>query len=186
MELNKYRPIYCFDPAVNFLSLIGYTFGNYNEAELFGKLREGMETGDFLLVDARLHQEGTNMPQRPTKEQIAELTFSYNHSLNNAFAYGPVEATTISDANSVTFQYDVTSRYTAVPKAINIVTYVEDLRTKFRRSGKKLIKKRINLAATTIYDESELGSWFGGRGFDVIWRTKFRRTALYLLQKSVD
>ena len=158
MSLIRYKPIYSFDPAVNFVSLIGYTFGNHNEAELLGKIREGMDSGDYLLVDAHLHQEGMCTRQRPTKEQVAEITRSYSHGLNNRFAFGPVEATTVADSSASQFRYNVNSRYTAIPNALNIVTYVESLQTKFRRTGKKLNKRRLDLAVTTIYDDSSLGS----------------------------
>jgi hypothetical protein len=164
--------------------VLGYTFGNHNEAELLGKLRESMDPGDYLLLDARPHLEGTETGQRLTKELKAELTRGYNHALNNRFAFGPVEATTIADWNSVQFLYDVNRQSTAVPNSLNIVTHVENLQTKFRRTGGKLNKKRIDLAVTTIYEDSSLGSWFTDRGFELIWKKKVHRTGFYLLRKA--
>ena len=183
-SLVRYKPIYCFDPAINFVSLIGYTFGNHNEAELLGKLREGMDTGDYLLIDARLHQEGMYHGQKPSKEEIVEITRSYSHGLNNSFAFGPVEATTLAEHSAITFKYEVNGRYTAVPKALNIITYVDNLQTKFRNNGRKLNKRRLDLAVTTIYDDTALGNWLKERGFDLVWRRKENRTAFYLLRKS--
>lgn len=183
-SLVRYKPIYCFDPAVNFISLIGYTFGNHNEAELLGKLREGMDPGDYLLIDARLHQEGMYRGQRPSKEEIVEITRSYSHGLNNSFAFGPVEATTVAEHAATVFKYEVNGRYTAVPKALNIITYVENLQTKFRSNGRKLNKRRLDLTVTTIYDDNSLSNWLIERGFDLVWRRKENRTAFYLLRKS--
>jgi hypothetical protein len=185
-SLIRYKPIYSFDPAVNFISMIGYTFGNHNEAELLGKLREGMDSGDYLLIDARLHQEGTYTGKKPTKEQATEITRSYSHGLNNSFAFGPVEALTTSDISQTDFHYEVNSRYTAVPNALNIVTYVEGLQTKFRKSGKKLQKRRLDLAVTTVYDEGSLGTWLSDRGFDIAWHRKESRTAFFLLRRTAD
>jgi hypothetical protein len=183
-SLIRYKPIYAFDSAPNFLALIGYTFGNHNEAELLGKLREGMEEGDYLLIDARIHQE--HLSAKPTKEQSAEVAKSYSHALNNRFAFGPVEAMTAADSTQVVFQYEVNSRYTAVPKALNIVTYVEGLNTKFRKNGKKLQKRRLDLAVTTVYDESALESWLSERGFEVVWRKREHKTAFFLLRKTSE
>ncbi len=185
-SLIRYKPIYSFDPAVNFISMIGYTFGNHNEAELLGKLREGMDPGDFLLIDARLHQEGTYTGKKPTKEQAFEITRSYSHGLNNSFAFGPVEAMTTADINQTSFEYEVNTRYSAVPSALNIVTYVEGLQTKFRKSGKKLQKRRLDLAVTTVYDEGSLGTWLADRGFDVVWRRRDNRTVFFLLRRTIE
>lgn len=184
-SLIRYRPIYCFDPAVNFVSLIGYSLGNHDESQLLGKIREGMEVGDLLLVDARLHQDEVTA-QRPSKEQKTEITRSYSHGLNNRFAFGPLEATTTAEFSATTFEYDVNSRYTAVPHALNIVTYIENLHARFRRSGKKLSKKRLDLATTTIYDEKHLTAWFPEKGFDVVWNRTQKRTAVYLLRRTAD
>lgn len=185
-SLIRYKPIYSFDPAPNFISMIGYTFGNHNEAELLGKLREGMDPGDYLLIDARLHQEGMYAGKRPTKEQATEITRSYSHGLNNSFAFGPVEALTTADISQTTFLYEVNSRYTAVPNALNIVTYVEGVQTKFRKSGKKLQKRRLDLAVTTIYDEGSLGTWLADRGFEVAWRRRESRTTFFLLRRTAE
>jgi hypothetical protein len=185
-SLIRYKPIYCFDPAVNFMSMIGYTFGNHIEGELIGKLREGMNPGDLLLLDARLKDEGLVTRQKVTKEQREEITRSYSHGLNNRFAFGPIEATTIADMSQVTFRYDVNERFTSVPNALNIVTYVENLQTKFRRTGRKLHKRRLDLAVTTIYDEGSLSEWLIGKGFDIAWKKREKRSAFFLLRKADD
>lgn len=186
MSLIRYKSIYCFDPAVNFISLIGYTFGNHNEAELLGKLREAMDSGDFLLLDARLRSEGLDPRQKPSKEETTELCRGYNHSFNNRFAFGPVEAATNADFHTTQFLHEVNCKYTSVQNALNIVTYVENINTKFRRSGKKLNKRRIDLAVTTIYDDFMLQQFFRDRGFDLVLTKRNNRSGFYLLRKPFD
>lgn len=185
-SLIRYKPIYSFDPALNFISLIGYTFGNHHEGELLGKLREAMEPADLLLVDARLHREGAHTGAKPTKEQTAEITRSYNHVLNNRFAFGPLEAMTTADFLQTTFLYDVNRLHTVVPDALNIVTYVKELHTKLRKTGTKLHRRRLELAVTTIYEINSLTTWLNDRGFDVIWSRPVMGTAFILLRKTAD
>jgi predicted nucleotide-binding protein/uncharacterized SAM-dependent methyltransferase len=186
LSLIRYKPIYSFDPAVNFMSFIGYTFGNHNEADVLGKLREAMNPGDFLLLDARLRSEESDPRQKLSKEQTVEMYRAFNNSLNNRFAFGPVEAATNADFNTSQFAYEVNSKYTSVSNALNIVTYVENINTKFRRSGKKLNKKRLDLAVTTIYDDSSLQEFFKDRGFDLVIRKRDSRSGFYLLKKPTE
>lgn len=182
IRLNTYKPIFGYDPAINFISLIGNSLGNHNEAELLGKLREGMEPGDFLLVDARLHQV-SGPGRRPSKSEFQEIAGSYNHGLNNRFAFGPVEAATIADFNSTQFLYEVNSQYTAIPNALNVVTYCENLKTRFRRDNRKLVRKRLDLAVTTLYDAESLAEWLPTRGFQIVWQKRDKKTAVFLLRK---
>jgi len=58
MELTNYKTIFDHDNSPNLFSVLGYTFGNFNEAEFIGKIKEGMNYGDLLLIDARLHNLG--------------------------------------------------------------------------------------------------------------------------------
>lgn len=183
-QLARYKPIYAFDSAPNFISLIGYTFGNHDESELLGKLREGMEDGDFLLVDARLLEQNQDLGRRLTDGQITDITKSYSHALNNRFAFGPVEALTLADYATVDFNYEISSRRTSVPGAINIITYIKNLNTRFRRSRRKLSRKRLDLAVTTLYQESQLEEWFRRKGFSLLWKKTLNRTILLLLRKK--
>ncbi|MGH8628752.1 MAG: L-histidine N(alpha)-methyltransferase, partial [Gammaproteobacteria bacterium] len=185
-RLITYKPIYSFAPSINFFALIGYSLGNHNEAELLGKIREGMEIGDLLFLDARLYQDGTYTGQKPNKEQIIEITRSYSHGLNNRFAFGPLEAATLAEFSETQFMYDVNTRLTAVPNARNITTYCENIQTKFRRTGTRLSRKRLDLAVTTVYDDASLAEWLPTRGFDLVWHKREKRTAFYLLRKSSD
>ncbi len=183
-RLSTYKPIFAFDPAVNFVSLIGYSLGNYNEAELLGKLREGMEMGDLLLLDARLHQLGQIAGKRLSKSDSAEILINYNHPKNNRFAFGPLETATLAALSSTDIGYEVNSRLTAVPNALNIFTYCKNLVTKFRRDDKKLSRSRLDLAVTTLYDAASLTDWLQSRGFEMLWQKVDRKTVIYLLRKS--
>jgi uncharacterized SAM-dependent methyltransferase len=185
-QLARYKPIFAFDPAPNLICLLGYTLGNHDESELIGKIREGMDDGDFLLLDARLQSDQYNPAVKPTKDQMSEITRSYSHGLNNRFAFGPVESVTIADFSALEFKYDMTTKYTSVPGAFNIVTYIEDLNTKFRRTRQKLNKRRIDLAVTTRYEEQQLKEWLTRKGFSIRWSKTEKRTLMLLLQKNED
>jgi hypothetical protein len=117
---------------------------------------------------------------------MSEITRSYSHGLNNRFAFGPVESVTIADFSALEFKYDMTTKYTSVPGAFNIVTYIEDLNTKFRRTRQKLNKRRIDLAVTTRYEEQQLKEWLTRKGFSIRWSKTEKRTLMLLLQKNED
>lgn len=182
-HLTRYKTIYAYDPAVNFFSLIGYTLGNHNEATLLGKIKEGMNSGDFLLLDARLHNEGqfTN-GRKMTREQAAQLEIGFSHALNNRFAFGPLELVTTADFGSTNFKHEVKKSVT-VPNSISVTTFIENVATKIRSSGRKLQSKRINLAITKFYDESSLADWLIDDGLEVVWKRKEKNTAIFLLRK---
>ena len=185
-QLARYKPIFAFDPAPNLISIIGYTFGNHDESDLIGKLREGMDEGDLLLFDARLRSDPHDPGSKLTKDQMSEITHNYSHGLNNRFAFGPVEAVTTAETAALDFKYEVTTKNTSVPGALNIVTYIENLNTKFRRSRQRLNKRRLDLASTTLYEEKQLTSWVARKGFSVLWTKIEKKTMMLLLRKSAS
>ena len=183
-ELKRYRPIYGFDPSVNLFALVGYSLGNYNEAELLSKLGEGMNPGDYLLADARLHGiEGFRPQKKLGRDDKDKVLVNYRHSSNTRFAFGPVETATLIDARQVAISLDVTTSVTAVPHAVNIVTYCTNLATRFRHDYSALRRDRLNLALTTQYSYEALVEWLENRDLDLIWKTRVGRTGLFLLRK---
>ncbi len=149
-ELVNYIPVYAYDENINFFSLLGFTFGDFNESELLGKIKEGMNTGDYLLVDVRLHD--TKLHTKLTDEDKESLLTNYNNKSNNRFAFGPLESVTLADYNSTAFEISVNRENTVIPGAVNVVTTCKDINTKFRLDNKPLKKSKINLASTTLYD----------------------------------
>ncbi|GEL44881.1 hypothetical protein MEX01_54720 [Methylorubrum extorquens] len=118
-RLVEYKPVYSHDDSVNFFALLGFSFGNDVETELLGKIREGMQDGDYLLLDARLHDFGPI--DRPlTKAESDKLTYHYNHGLTKQFAFGPLEAVTNADIRVTTMGYDVGTTRASVPGSFNV------------------------------------------------------------------
>jgi Predicted nucleotide-binding protein containing TIR-like domain/Histidine-specific methyltransferase, SAM-dependent len=182
-RLGDCRPIFGYHNIPNFFSLIGYSFGNYNEAQLLGTLRAGMEPNDLLLVDARLHG---GISEKPTNNERLEIAANYKHRPNNRFAFGHVERATYAEFRSTSFLYDVNMSVTSVPGAINVVTYCVDINTRFRRTNKKLSRKRFDLAVTTLYDGEKLKSWLYTKGFELLWSHRDKSTIFCLLRKPAS
>lgn len=184
-QLARYRPIFAFDNSVNLFCLAGFSLGNYREAELIGKIFEGMNEGDYLLLDARLHDFGT-ATQNLTPKQRDEIVRNYSHRVHNRFAFGPIEMLTDAPYDREKFIHEVTTRLTQVPNALSVLIAVKDVNGRFRFKGeyeKKTVlkEKRINLGFTTVYDESSLEHWLEGRGFAIKWKKKEKGTLVLLL-----
>lgn len=180
-ELINYKPIYGYDRNVNFLSLVGFTFGDFNEGELLGKIKEGMNDGDYLLLDARLHELSTT--NKLTQDDKQYFFSHYKTISNNRFAFGPLETVTVADFSSVKFDFDIKTDITVVPGAVNVVTYCRDINTKFRFDGRALKKSKINLTSTTFYKFEELESWLLQRNLQICWKKKIGSIGLFLLRK---
>ena len=183
-QLARYKPIYAYDSAPNLISLIGYTLGNHDESELIKRIREGMENGDFLLVDARLIDQNIDTSQSLSDGQKEDIKNNYSHAVNNRFAFGPVEALTLADFADTEFHHEVSSRTTSVPGALNIVTYIEQLNTSFRRKRERFQCRRLELAVTTVYHENQLIGWFERKGFTLLWKNADNKTLFLLLRKE--
>lgn len=182
-QLIKYQPIYGFDSSINLFSLLGYTFGNFNEGQLIGKLREGMQKGDFLLIDARLHNFG-DVGRKISSEEKEKIKSFYQQS--NRFSFGPVESATLANFRDAKFDYDVSTYYTVVDNAINLTTYCVNLNTKFRYDFRTLKREKLNLSVTTMYSFEDLAEWFLWKGFNLLVKKKVKDTGFYLLMKNND
>lgn len=184
-NLERLKSIYAYDPSINLFSLFGYTFGNYNESALLSAISNGMDSGDFLLLDARLHNledwDGQSPLSEDDKMSILQI---YSHKVNERFAFGPVEVSTNSNFENVHFSYEISSRLTSVPKAINVITSCSDLNTKMRTTGEKVKKDKMDLASTTLYGFDELQAWFKLREFKILYAKKNKDSGLFLLRKN--
>jgi SAM-dependent methyltransferase len=183
-QLERLKAIYTFDESVNLFSILGFTLGNYNESRLLDVIRRAMGSGDFLLMDARIHGLDAWDGRRPfSEEEKAELTRSYRHPLNDRFAFGPVEIATGLRADQAVFDHEVGFKLTVVPRAMNIVTYCKDLSAHMRSSGQHVRIERLDLASTTLYSFNDLRDWLVTRGFQVTWSKNVRDIGLFLLRK---
>ena len=162
---------------------MGYTFGNYIESELIGKIYEGMEIGDLLLVDARLHDFDKSDFRKLSADDKEKMLLNYRSALNNQFAFGPIETVTTAEYKTTKFEYRIDNSLTVVPNAINVITYCENLTTKFRHNSRTIRRKKIDLAFTTFYNFTSLENWFRDREFFVLWSKKISSTGIFLIKK---
>jgi hypothetical protein len=170
--------------AARVFSLTGFTLGNHSEAALLDCLRTVMADGDFLFIDAHLHQFRTlKLNGDLTGAQRRELISGYKVDLSNRFAFGPVEMATTALWTDVKFQYDVNRSVTTVPKAVNVITCCEGLRTRMRLTGEPIKRERLNLGSTTLYSQSELADWLTTQGFDLTWSRRREDIGLFLLRR---
>jgi hypothetical protein len=180
-DLSRLSPIYNFDNTVNLFVLTGYTIGNYNEAQLVGAIRQGMQKKDLLLIDARLHDmdewDGVRALTEREKEKIAKI---HTYALNDKFAMGPIEVSTAL-AQDVKVRYEVSRRITVVPKAINIIFHCNNFEARLRGTSQVIRKDRLDLASTSMYSFEALSLWFSNRGFEVLWSKKIGIAGLFLL-----
>ncbi|HVG19472.1 MAG TPA: L-histidine N(alpha)-methyltransferase, partial [Blastocatellia bacterium] len=183
-RLSRLAPIYTFDQSVNLFTLTGNTLGNYNEVDLLKVIREGMETDDLLFLDARLHTlDDWDGNRELTDDEKQVIMSRYNNSVNNQFAFGPVERATNTPGKDIQFGYEVNTVITTVPKALNLITYCTGVDMIVRSNRQVLKGKRLNLAATTLYSYNALEKWLRTKGFNLLWHKSDRNIGLFLLRK---
>lgn len=180
LELRRYRPIYGYDAFVNVVTLVGFTFGNYDENRLLNKLANALNPGDLLIMDARLH-DLAEVDEDTIRERGAELLPRFQHAANNRFAFGPVEMATRADFAQATIEQELSDRHTTVEDAFNVVTYCRNLDTTLR-SGRRIAQRRLDLAVTTFYQEGKLVEFIGRRQFKVVYRKHGEGSVALLLQ----
>lgn len=185
----------------SFYSLSGFTVGNSEEQELLNSLAEGMQPGDFLLLDARLH--GLGEVRAITQEQKETLLEPYDTYAMQKFAFGPVED--LCDYTVRLEEPDIEIKYQPqiagslegnVENAINIYIDVFGLYTKsaFRKKVKlpgRLASinpveknKSLRLVTLTFYDFDALARWIDKSGkFRVRWKQNLERIGIFLLER---
>lgn len=170
--------------ALRLFTLTGLTLGNYNESELLTQVGKLMRDGDYLFIDGRLHTLGVNpdgISLAPLKRE--EILRSYDLLSVKEFVFAPAEVATFATSSDVKIEYDITSAVTSVPNALNVVIYCTGLRTTMRLTGKPVERDRLDLAVTTMYNYSDLASWFGTVGFSTVWNSDADGIAMFLLRK---
>lgn len=182
LELPLFKPIFGYDDCVNVVSLVGFTFGNYNEGSLLQVLHRALNPGDLVILDARLH-DLAEVTRRTLKDRRDELLPRFRHGANNRFAFGPVEMATSADYSRANIEQELSTRYTVVNEAFNVITYCTDLDARLR-SGGRIVHRRLDLAATTFYNETELVDFIEEKEFQVVDRQKHEGAIALLLRRE--
>jgi SAM-dependent methyltransferase len=183
LELPLYRPIFGYDDAVNVVSLIGFTFGNYDEGMLLKKLRSALNPGDFVVIDARLHDLGQELDLHALEHQADRLLARFANPANNRFAFGPVEMATVAEFSAAKISQELSMVETAVDGAFNVITYCDGLNTRFRDDGAAVVLERLDLASTTFYDLVALEGFIEEKGFTVRSHHQIGEAVALLLQR---
>ncbi|MEJ2206956.1 MAG: L-histidine N(alpha)-methyltransferase, partial [Gemmatimonadota bacterium] len=152
-------------------ALTGFTLGNYGEAELLEDIGRLMRPGDYLFLDARLHDFG----ELPTdmsgfRATNGEAFRSYDLESVRRFVFGPAEVATMADVDHVRIDFDTTRSLTTVPDALNLLIYCTGLDTTVRLTGEGVRRERPDLAVTTLYHLPSLARWLASSTeFESVW-----------------
>lgn len=205
-SLSKLAPVLSGPGDRSFFSLSGFTIGNSKERALLQSLGDGMQPGDFLLLDARLHGLGT--VTSISDEQKETLLQPYRSPAMQKFAFGPVEdlcdyTVRLSEPDiHIHYEPKIGTNFTTdVSHAINVYIDAEGLygTTAFRKKvglrapatlpgihGREK-KKRLRLVTLTFYDFESLAAWFDKTGqFKVRWKRDLDRIGVFLLERVAD
>lgn len=180
-QLKYYKPIYDYDNYTNVFAMLGFTFGDFNESEILGKIKEGMNSKDYLIIDVRLHNYKSI--DGLTKDEKSDLLTNYNNASNNRFAFGPLEMVTTADYTVMKFSYEAKQEMTVVPNAVNVITSCKNVNARFRTTSRPFKRDKINLSSTTLYSFDELCNWISKKGFDIAWKKSDKSMGFYVLQK---
>jgi hypothetical protein len=183
-DVEGLREVIADSDAARLFLLTGLTLGNYAEDRLLRQVSEGlMSPGDYLLVDGRSHGLDPGRPASSfTFEERGDLTRSYDLETVRRFVLGPLEVATEAGGHEIEIGYDIDRGLTTVPGAWNIVIHARDLETTMRLTGTPVRRDRLDLAVTTLYHTSSLGSWFPSQGFEVVWEDSRDGTSFFLLR----
>lgn len=165
--------------------LTGFTMGNYREDDLLESIDSLMKPGDYLLLDARLHDAGAITKDRFEAFQASEdVSGHYDIDTVRRFVFGPVEVATTASSDDVEISFEVARSLTVVPNALNLVIYCKGLDTTLRLTGERVRRDRLDLAVTSTYHLPDLLRWFTTTGFDTVWYEDFHDAAFFLLRKN--
>ena len=181
-DFSSLRGFEVLGDHVSLLLLTGYTMGNNNEARLLSDIANWMRPGDLLLIDGRLHASGCS-GDAPVKEQIDPLIRCYDNEASNRFVFGPVETVTTASFRDVLFRYRIERDLTAVPGALNIVISCTGLETRMRLTGRIVMRERLDLGSTTIYDFEALRDWLATSPLSLLHSCRDDGTGLFVLAK---
>lgn len=200
-SLKQLAPVLTGFGDKSFFSLSGFTIGNSTERRLLLSLAAGMQPGDFLLMDARLHNFGD--VRAISQEQSAALLEPYSSRAMKKFAFGPVEdlcdyTVRLGDPevqieykpevggqlgsdvdNAINVYIDATGMYanTAFRKQVGV-------KTALPRTKAAWEKERLRLVTLTFYDFDSLSKWIDRtQEFSVRWAEKLNGSGLFLLER---
>lgn len=198
-SLKKLAPIINVPGVRNLYTLLGFTIGNGGEASILQSIAAGARSGDFVLFDARLHDNGVLSPDYEMNEAQREaLIAPYATETLEAFAFAPVEEACDYIVRAEDIEIDLVPSwgkeghqfFSEVPSAINV--YVEctglyenrEFMDRMGISGRTArAGEKLRLATLTFYDFESLAGWIErSRRFNVIWRRELDGAGLMLLE----
>ncbi len=205
-NLSKLSPILMARDIRTLFTLLGFTIGNGSEMDVLKSLSNGTRTGDYVLVDVRLHSQGElSSDFSLTQHDREQLIAPYDTEILRAFAFSPVEeasdyAVRLDDP---AIKVDLIPRWghgytTAVPSAINVYVECSGLyeNERFRESMEISAPPRrsrhaknqaevLRLATLTFYHLDSLVQWIESAGeFRVVWQKAFHGSGLILLERA--
>jgi SAM-dependent methyltransferase len=185
-DLGSVGRLHDADADVHVFALTGFTLGNYGEAPLLRDIGRLMRPGDYLLLDARLHDFGELPTDISSFRTVNGAAFrSYDLESVRRFVFGPVEIATLANVDHVRIDFDVTRSLTTVPDALNLLIYCADLDTTLRLSGEPVRRDRLDLAVTTTYHLPSLARWLeSSQDFTPVWQKDAEGVAFFLLRRT--
>jgi hypothetical protein len=200
-NLSKLAPILMAGEVRNLITLLGFTIGNGSEMKTLDSLSRGTRSGDYVLIDARLHPHGQlGADFVLTADQQDALLAPYDTETLRAFAFSPVEeacdyAVRLSDPTVDVKLHPHWGGHgfkSTVPSAINVHVEASGIYENAEfRSNMKIVRPRrsqdpevLQLATLTFYDLHSLVEWIeASGGFKVVWQRDLNGAALILLER---
>lgn len=168
--------------AVRVFALTGFTLGNYAEGDLLADIGRLMDRGDYLFLDARLHDSVAPV-SRPAAPGPLQGDGAYASGSVRRFVLGPVEVATTVDTESLPVGLEVGRSRTDVPGALNLTLFCTGLDATLRLTGERVRRERLDLAVTTSYPLADLTAWLGGTGLATVWSERSGDVAFFLLRR---
>ncbi len=164
-------------------ALTGFTLGNYPEDALLKNIRALMADGDYLFLDARLHDLGARPDPRTLRQNLHRMSAPYDAATVRRFVTGPLEVATTASVDELRIGFELRRALTVVPGALNLVIYCSGLDATMRLTGARAQRSRLDLAVTTSYHLPDLERWFENCGLTPVWQQDYGDAAFFLLQR---
>jgi len=79
--------------------------------------------------------------------------------------------------------FELVRSITAIPNALSLVIYCEELDTTLRLTGQPVRRDRLDLAVTTSYHLPDLAAWLEDVGLTTVWKGSAGDVAFFLLRR---
>jgi Histidine-specific methyltransferase, SAM-dependent len=197
-SLKNLAPVINTDGVTNLFTLLGFTIGNGAEQQLLKSVSEGTRSGDYVLLDVRLHPHGV-LPKDfcLTDDQSELLVSPYDSEALKQFGFAPVEeaADYVVRAGDESIDIKLNPEWhhkfgSPVPNSINVYVECHGLyrHEPFRKRlkiGKGSEDDPITLITLTFYDLQSLVDYIEGSGdFRVPWAKQLNGSGVLLLERT--